>query len=79
MIWDSRNVQELRAKASSLGVQYALIRHDFLLDHDSSTIVDDSEARKVNDAKLQIARDFVLDAAHAIRSDKKFSLVKIAQ
>jgi len=76
-IWESQNEEELRAKARSLGVKYALIRHDFLFDHDTSTIVDDKKTRAENDAKLKLAKAFILDPANVIRSDKKFSLVKV--
>ena len=77
MLWESRNVQELRAKAATLGVKYVLTRHDFLFDYDKSTLVDDKKSRAENDAKLKIAKEFILDPANTIKADNKFSLIKV--
>lgn len=77
MIWESRNVQELRAKTAAMGIQYVLTRHDFLFDYDRSTLVDDKRPRAENEAKLKIAKEFILDKANTIRADEKFSLVKV--
>ena len=77
LLWESRNVQELKAKTAAMGVQYVLTRHDFLFDYDRSTLVDDKKPRAENEAKLRIAKEFILDEANTVRSDKKFSLVKV--
>ena len=77
MVWESRSVQELRAKAAAMGVQYVLTRHDFLFDFDRSTLVDDKRSRAENDAKLKIAKDFILDPQRTIKADDKFSLIKV--
>jgi hypothetical protein len=77
MVWESRNVQELKAKTAAMGVQYVLTRHDFLFDYDRSTIVDDKKPRAENEAKLKIAREFVLGETNIVRADKKFSLIKV--
>ena len=77
MVWESRSVQELRAKTAAMGIQYVLARHDFLFDFDKSTLVDDKRPRAENEAKLKIARDFILDPANTIRTDNKFSLIKV--
>ncbi len=77
MLWESRNVQELRAKTAAMGVDYVLTRHDFLFDYDRSTLVDDKRPRAENEAKLRIARDFILDPVNTIRADAKFSLIKV--
>jgi hypothetical protein len=77
MVWHSRNVEELRAKAASLNVQYVLARHDFLFDYDRSTLVDDSKPKPENQAKLAIAKSFLLDPVRMVKSDDKFSLVKV--
>ena len=77
MVWESRSVQELRAKTAAMGVQYVLARHDFLFDYDKSTLVDDKKPRAENDAKLKIAKDFILDPERTIRADNKFSLIKV--
>jgi hypothetical protein len=77
MIWESNNAAELREKASSMGIRYVLTRHDFLFDYDRSTIVDDKKTRTENEAKLKIAREFILDPARTIKADEKFSLVKV--
>ncbi len=77
MVWESRNTQELRAKTAAMNIQYVLTRHDFLFDYDRSTLVDDKKPRAENEAKLKIAKDFILDPANTIRSDNKFSLIKV--
>jgi hypothetical protein len=77
MVWGSRSTQELKAKAAAMGVQYVLTRHDFLFDFDKSTLVDDKKSRAENDAKLKIAREFILDPANTIKADNKFSLIKV--
>jgi hypothetical protein len=77
LVLESRNVEDLRAKAKSLGVSYVLTRHDFLFDYDRSTLVDDKKSRAENEAKLRIAKEFILDKANTVRSDEKFSLVKV--
>jgi hypothetical protein len=77
MVWETRDVDELRAKAKSLGVSYVLTRHDFLFDYDKSTLVDDKKPRSENEAKLRIAKEFILNKANTIRADEKFSLIKV--
>ncbi|MGB7207550.1 MAG: phospholipid carrier-dependent glycosyltransferase [Pyrinomonadaceae bacterium] len=77
LLWESQSVQELRTKASAMGIQYVLTRHDFLFDYDRSTLVDDKKSRTENEAKLRIAKEFILDKANTVRADEKFSLVKV--
>jgi hypothetical protein len=77
MVWHSRSVDELRAKAATLNVHYVLARHDFLFDYDRSTLVDDSRPRAENQAKIGLAKSFLLDPARVVRADDKFSLVKV--
>lgn len=77
MVWESRNVQELKAKTVAMGAQYVLTRHDFLFDYDKSTLVDDRKSRAENEAKLKIVKDFVLEPANTIRADSKFSLIRV--
>ena len=77
LVWESRNVQELKAKTAAMGVQYVLTRHDFLFNYDRSTLVDDKKPRAENEAKLKIAKEFILDKANTVGADEKFSLVKV--
>lgn len=77
MVWESKSAVELRAKAKEMGVTYVLTRHDFLFDYDRSTLVDDKKPRAENEAKLKIAKEFVLDKANTVTADEKFSLVKL--
>lgn len=77
MLWESRNVQELKAKARAMNVQYMLARYDFLFDYDRSALVDDTKPRAENEAKLKIAKEFILDKANTVHADEKFSLVKM--
>lgn len=77
MIWEAGSAQEIRAKTAAMGIKYVLTRHDFLFDYDRSTLVDDKKPRAENDAKLKIARDFILDQTNTIKADNKFSLIKV--
>lgn len=77
LVWESRNEQELKAKAAAMGVQYVMTRHDFLFDYARSPLVDDAKPRPENEAKLQMARALVLDPARTVKADQKFSLVKV--
>ena len=77
MIWDARSIEELRAKTASMGIQYILARKDVVLDPSRSALVDDSKPREVNEAKMRMARELLTDQSRTVRSDKKFSLVKV--
>ncbi|MGD9562083.1 MAG: glycosyltransferase family 39 protein [Pyrinomonadaceae bacterium] len=77
ILWESRSVQELKAKVAAMNVQYMLVRHDFLFDYDRSTLVDDAKPRAENEAKLKIAKEFILDKVNTVHADEKFSLVKL--
>ena len=77
MLWESRSVEEMRAKTVAMGIKYMLTRHDFLFDYDRSSLVDDKKPRAENEAKLKIAKEFILDPANTVRADNKFSLVKV--
>ncbi len=77
LVWESRSVEELRAKAAAMNVQYVLTRYDFLFDYERSTLVDDKMPRPENEAKLKIAKDFILDPSRTVRADNKFSLIKV--
>ena len=77
MVWESGNAQELRAKAAAMNVEHVLARHDFLFDYQRSTLVDDKKPRAENEAKLKMAREFLLDPQRTVMSDAKFSLVRV--
>jgi hypothetical protein len=77
MLWESSSTQEMRTKTAAMGIKYVLTRHDFLFDYDRSTLVDDKKPRAENEAKLKIAKDFILDPANTIKADNKFSLIKV--
>lgn len=77
LLWESSTVQDLRTKATAMGVKYVLARHDFMFDYDRTSLVDDKKPRAENKAKLKIAREFILDPSTTVRSDSKFSLVKV--
>lgn len=77
LVWESRNVAELREKARGLGITYILARHDFLLDPDKTTLYDEKRSKTENEAKLRMTRELLIDPAATVRSDKRFSLVRI--
>jgi len=59
------------------GIKYVLARHDFIFDYNRSSLVDDARPKAENEAKLRIAKELILDPAHTVRADRKFSLVKV--
>lgn len=77
LVWESRSVQELRSKAAAMNVQYVLTRYDFLFEYDRSTIVDDKKPRAENEAKLNIAKEFILDPQRTVMANNRFSLIKV--
>ena len=77
LVEESSSTAELQAKIKQLGMTHLLVRHDFLLDYKQSVLVDDERLEKENSNKLKIARDLILDNKNVIRSDNRFSLVKI--
>lgn len=77
MIWDARDANELRTKAKQTGVNYILIRHDFLFDYAQTTIVDDKKPERENLEKMNMLRALIFDNRDVIKSDKKFSLIKL--
>ncbi|MBX7060952.1 MAG: glycosyltransferase family 39 protein [Pyrinomonadaceae bacterium] len=76
-VWQAKDIDDLRANARQLGADYILARHDFLFDYDRSTLVDDRKPRVENAAKLQLAREFLLDPASEVKADNRFSLIKL--
>ena len=78
LVWESRSTDELRAKAAAMNVQYVLARHDFLFDYANSSLVYDKKPKAENEAKLKIARDFLLDQSRTVKADNKFTLIKIS-
>lgn len=77
MVSEAKDARELRAKTAAMGIKYLLVRHDFLLDYKVSSLVDDKRPRAENEAKLKAAKEFILDPVNTVRSDNKFSLVKV--
>ena len=77
LVEESKDVNELRRKAKQMGITHVLTRHDFLLDYRRTDIVEEKRAEVENRQKLKMTEDFVLDKSNQIRSDNKFSLVKL--
>lgn len=79
MLWASKDVDELRAKTEAMGIKRILVRHDFLFDYDRSPIVDDKKPRSENEAKLRLAKEFLLHDHECTdeKADKRFSLVNV--
>lgn len=77
LLWEARSTSELRKKIAELGFSYVLIRHDFLLDFDKTPLLDMAKSKPENEAKLKMAREFILDKENGIRADQRFSLIKI--
>ena len=77
LLWESEDANELRAKARALGVTYVIARHDFLLDSAQTTIFDDKKSRSENEAKLRVAKEFLLETSCFGKSNSKFSFVSV--
>ena len=77
LVWQAKDINELRARTRELGAEYILARHDFLFDYDRSTLVDDKKSRAENAAKLQLAKDLLLDPERSLRKDDRFTLVRV--
>jgi hypothetical protein len=77
LVWESKDTDELRAKIKQMGISYIMVRHDVLLNPDLSSIVDDKRSAVENQAKLTMLYQLFFDKANVVRSDKKFSLVKV--
>lgn len=77
LVWEARSASELKAKAAATGVQYVLARHDFLFDYKTSPLVDDAKPQAENETKLKIAKELLLDPARTIKTNQRFSLVKV--
>ncbi|HMU34008.1 MAG TPA: glycosyltransferase family 39 protein [Pyrinomonadaceae bacterium] len=77
LVWEAKDINELRARTRELGAEYILARHDFLFDYDRSTLVDDKKSRAENAAKLQLAKDLLLDPERALTKDDRFTLVRV--
>jgi len=77
LLWETRSLPELRARAAAMNVQYVVARHDFLFDYARTSLVDDAKPRAENEGKLKIAKEFLLDPARVVKADNRFSLIKV--
>jgi preprotein translocase subunit SecG len=78
LVEESKSVAELQNKIKQMGITHLLVRHDFLLDFKQTVLVDEQKrTEKENQEKLKMARDLILDNKNVIRSDNRFSLIKI--
>lgn len=78
LVEESKTLPELQDKIRQMGITHLLVRHDFLLDYGRTVFVDETKrTEKENREKLKMARDLILDNKNVIRSDNRFSLIKI--
>lgn len=77
LVWESRNLTELKSKIQDLGVSYVLIRKTTIISELQPIHVSDDEWARAKEAKERIAKDFILDKANTVHADDKFSLVKL--
>lgn len=78
LVWEARDANDLRARIRAMGISYILVRHDVLLDYAHSSIVDEKKTNAENEVKLKMLRELFFDGPNTIRSDKRFSLVRVA-
>ncbi|MBP6004982.1 MAG: glycosyltransferase family 39 protein [Pyrinomonadaceae bacterium] len=74
LLWQAKDIEDLRKKTEAMHVKYVLARHDFLFDYEKTTLVDDTKSRSENEAKLKIAKEFLLPRDCVNTFDSKFSL-----
>lgn len=77
LLWESKDKSELLSKISAMGVRFVLTRHDFLLDPGRTAIFDEKMSVSENEAKLRLARQFLLDKDCVNKVDAKFSLIMV--
>ena len=77
LLWESKDTEDLRKKTEAMNVKYVLARHDFLFDYEKTTLVDDKKSRSENEAKLKLAREFLLPKDCVNTFDSKFTLVSV--
>ncbi|HMO80673.1 MAG TPA: phospholipid carrier-dependent glycosyltransferase [Pyrinomonadaceae bacterium] len=77
LLWEATDAEDLKRKTAEMGIDYVLARHDFLFDHKRSPLVDDTKPQVENEARLKAAGQLLLDPKNTIRSDKRFSLVRV--
>lgn len=77
LLWTSGSAREMREATAKRGFNYILVRHDLLLDQRRSSVLDDTRTEQENNAKFKILQEFIADKQNTIRTDKKFSLIKV--
>lgn len=77
LLWEATDAEDLKRKTAEMGIDYVLARHDFLFDYKRSPLVDDTKPQVENEARLKAAGQLLLDPKNTIRSDKRFSLVRV--
>ncbi len=77
LLWESNDKNDLLSKITAMGVKFVLTRHDFLLDPERTTIFDEKRSASENDAKLRLAKQFLLDKDCVNKVDAKFSLIMV--
>jgi len=70
------NVEQLRERVHQAGISYVLARTDQLLDPAISPVVDDRRSAAENDAKMRMARSFLLDGK-VLRREGHFVLLEL--
>lgn len=78
LVWESADKNDLISKITAMGIRFVLTRHDFLLDPARTTIFDEKRSGAENDAKLRLAREFLLDRDCVNQVDARFSLIMAA-
>ena len=71
------SVDEIRARVRADGITHLLVRHDILLDHERSPIVDERRSREENAAKLELMAAFFTQDTRVIKGDAKFWLIEL--
>jgi hypothetical protein len=71
------SVDEIRARVRADGITHLLVRHDILLDHERSPIVDERRSRQENAGKLELMAAFFTQDTRVIKGDAKVWLIEL--
>ncbi len=77
LLWASDSARDMRDAAAKRGFNFILVRHDFLLDQKRSSVLDDTRTEQENRAKFRVLQEFISDKQNTVRTDNKFSLIKV--
>ncbi len=77
LVWESHDVNELRTKIRSMGIDYILVNKTTLISELQPISVRDEDWKQERTNKERMANELLLDRSRTIKADNKFSLIKV--